>query len=139
MSQLILDQGSTWVRIWTWYNEDMTPVNLTGAYVAFQIRMGGPNAPLGVDLDNGAKGGITVTSLEGQILVKILPSQTSALNLTPIPHGQGEEVQADGSIRRAFGAICTWGLEVTMPDQPNPTVVPLDNGKIVITREVVRE
>ena len=135
MSHLILDQGATWVRLWTWYNPDMTPIDLTGCKATLQIRLGGPDAAVGIDIDSATVGGIVLGGVAGTITATVSAAASAALVLTGVPFGTGEEAQADGSIRRANGALCSWGLEIVMADH---SVVRLDGGRMVITREVVR-
>lgn len=137
MSNLILDQGATWARVWVYENPDGTPINLTGCVARFQIRYGSVNGSLAVDLDSDLKGGVVIEASTGKTTVTIPASMSSALALSGLTVGSTRELQSDGTYRQASGTLCVWGLEMTLSD--DVTIVRLDEGALVITREIVRE
>ena len=136
MSNLILDQGTTWVRIWSYTNPDGTPINLTGASAAFQIRLSNAAGTLLADLDSGIKGGVTVNTPTGTVGVTVSATISSAMVLVGAPQGSGSEAQPPPACPRvAFGTLCVWGIELTLADTTKP---PFDEGDMVITPEIVR-
>ena len=75
MTNLILDQGATWRRGFTVYDNTGALVDLTGAVARFQARVGGPDGQLVVDLDSAAKGGLTLGGASG--VLSASPPQSS--------------------------------------------------------------
>ena len=136
MSNLILDQGTTWVRIWSYTNPDGTPIDLTGASAAFQIRLSNAAGTLLADLDSMIKGGVVIDGPAGSITVTVSSALSHGMVLVGAPQGSGSENQPPPACPRvAFGTLCVWGLELTMPDFTKP---PFDEGNLVITPEIVR-
>jgi hypothetical protein len=135
MSNLILDQGATWTRVWTYENPDETPIILNGCVARFQVRYGNASGPIAVDLDSLTKGGIVITNSTGTVTVTVPAATSSALALAGLALGSTRELQSDESYRQASGTLCAWALELTMAD--GTTVVRLDDGALVITLEVI--
>jgi hypothetical protein len=134
MTNLILDQGATWVRIWTYQDSVGLPINLTGASAAFQARFGTAEGSLAFDLNTGAKGGVVLGGALGTITVTIADTLSSALGIVNAPQGACAEDQGEGTTRNSTGVLCVWAIELTIPGQ----VIRLDEGTLCITREVVR-
>ena len=135
MSELIIDQGATWKRRWLWVDPTAAPVDMTGLVATLQARYGGPDGAIALELDSASKGGIVVTGAEGYLDATVAATATSALVLSQRTQGTSAEKQSDGTTRRASGTFCVWALELASVDG---TVTRLDEGTLVITREVVR-
>lgn len=135
MTNMILDQGADWRRGWTYRNAAGALVDLTGATVRFQARVGGPEGTALIDLDNSTKGGITVGGASGTIDLVVLGGTSTAWTLPTTNQGSVSEAQSDGSLRTATGTLLVWALEATLN---GGALVKLDEGVMVIVREIVR-
>jgi len=134
MSNLILDQGATWVRIWTYQTALGVPIDLTGASAAFQVRRTNTEGVVVFDLDSISKGGVVLGGALGTITVTIPDAMSSALNLAGYQSDTCSENQGDGTTRTVTAFMCVWGIELTISGQ----VIRLDEGILGITREIVR-
>ena len=74
-----IDQGADWFINFTYQNPAGTPVNLTGATAALQIRTSPLAKTAVLTLTSAAGGGITITANTGLIAVQATATQTTAI------------------------------------------------------------
>jgi hypothetical protein len=74
-----IDQGADWFINFTYENPAGTPVNLTGATAALQIRTSPLAKTAVLTLTSAAGGGITITPLTGLIACRATATQTTAI------------------------------------------------------------
>lgn len=135
MTDVILDQGATWRRRWTYANSNLTPIDISGASARFQARAGDAEGAVVFNLDSLAKGGITIVGASGAVDVVVSDAISSAIDFASLPHGSCFELQGDGTMRSANGGKCVYAVELVLP---SGDVIPMDSGKLIVVREVVR-
>ena len=74
-----IDQGADWFINFTYENPAGTPVNLTGATAALQIRTSPLAKTAVLTLTSASGGGITITPLTGLIACRATATQTTAI------------------------------------------------------------
>jgi hypothetical protein len=74
-----IDQGADWFINFTYENPAGTPVNLTGATAALQIRTSPLAKTAVLTLTSAVGGGITITPLTGLIACRATATQTTAI------------------------------------------------------------
>ncbi len=133
MNNLILDQGSTFRRNWTYQTALGAPIDISGAVVRFQARLSNTEGVALIDLDSAGKGGVTLGGAAGTIDILVTASASAAYALSATS-STVSELQGDGSMRSAQGFLLVWALEMDLGGD----TIRLDEGQMVITREVVR-
>jgi hypothetical protein len=74
-----IDQGADWYINFTYQNPAGTPVNLTGATAALQLRTSPLAKTTVLSLTSAAGGGITITANTGLIACRATAAQTTAI------------------------------------------------------------
>jgi hypothetical protein len=74
-----IDQGADWFINFTYQNPNGTPINLTGATAALQIRTSPLARTAVLTLTSAAGGGITITANTGLIACRATAAQTTAI------------------------------------------------------------
>jgi hypothetical protein len=74
-----IDQGADWYINFTYENPAGTPVNLTGATAALQIRTSPLAKTAVLTLTSAVGGGITITPLTGLVACRATAVQTTAI------------------------------------------------------------
>jgi hypothetical protein len=74
-----IDQGADWFINFTYENPAGTPVNLTGATAALQVRTSPLAKTAVLTLTSAAGGGIVITPLTGLIACRATATQTTAI------------------------------------------------------------
>lgn len=135
MTNLILDQGATWRRVWRYTDSLGDPLPVL--FARLQIRLGSAEGRAIFDLDSGDKGGLIIDALTGRISVEVTSAASSAINIFSADQGTTTELGATVSGNRtASGALCAFGLEVDLAGGDTKRV---DQGVIILTREVVHD
>jgi hypothetical protein len=74
-----IDQGADWYINFTYQNPAGTPVNLTGATAALQVRTSPLAKTTVLSLTSAAGGGITITANTGLIACRATAAQTTLI------------------------------------------------------------
>lgn len=79
VQDIILEQGAIWSQEYTYTSEAGTPINLTGAYIAMQVRetTGAPVAEATATTSNGKI--VLTDAVNGIFTITFLPADTSAV------------------------------------------------------------
>lgn len=74
-----IDQGADWFINFTYQNPNGTPINLTGATAALQIRTSPLARTAVLTLTSAAGGGIVITPLTGTLACRATAAQTTVI------------------------------------------------------------
>lgn len=109
---LLIEQGSTFRASLTVRNQSGQPLDLTGYVARMQLRQEVVSSAVLIDLDSAAKGGITITPLQGKIDILITATQTAGMTVTSAAYDLEIE-SPSGDVYRLIQGRADISLEVT--------------------------
>jgi hypothetical protein len=122
----IIEQGSTWTRVFYCKTSAGVVVDLSGATCQMQFR---PTVESSTVLFSAS---FDIDGPAGKITATVSPADSTAVNVTLLEQGKASEAGVTSK-----GGLAVYDLELTLPT-PTPTIVRLVQGKAVITPEVTR-